>query len=308
MNSKYPIVSFIVYFTVSFIVSPISSLIFIFANSLLLGCQVAPTRVYESHAAQAKDSQQIALTDQTILVDARPAFEYSVSHLNGAIPLRPEDFTQRESPFLGILDLDHFALTRHLARLGISPNSFVVVVGRGPEGKGEEGRVAWTLKYLGVKNVRFAAVSSFKKPLTSSEAPPRTSATIWKPELDESLLARRDEVLNILQKPDSASAILIDVRADVRATEDTRSIGKKSKLQLSMPRIPWTEFVSFQGLPNSEIKVKLEAVGITQQKKIVLISEQGIESAEATLALRELGYLKATNFSGGFLELSSKKF
>jgi thiosulfate/3-mercaptopyruvate sulfurtransferase len=272
---------------------------------LLLGCQLAPTKVYESNSPKTKDSQEIAVTEQTVFVDARPAFEYSVSHLNGAIPLRPEDFTQRETPFLGLLELDLFSLTRHIARLGIAPDSPVVVVGRGPEGKGEEGRVAWTLKYLGVKNVRYAAVSYFTRPLTASEAPPRPNATIWKPEVDESLVISRAEVIREIKKTHQVSEapVIVDVRPS-----DEYLKPKAGTPDFGTINIPWTEFLTSKGLPKLEMKAKLEAIGVTANRKVILISNQGIESAAVTLVMRDLGYSKATNFSGGYLELLSKKF
>lgn len=273
----------------------------------ICSCQVSPTRVYESNSPKAKNQVELQIDEKTIFVDARPAFEYSVSHLNGAIPLRPEDFTQREAPFLGLLDLDLFSLTRHLARLGIAPDSKVVVVGRGPEGKGEEGRVAWTLRYLGVNNTRYASMAYFTKPLTASEAPPRLNAVIWKPELDSSLQISRDELLQEMKKSESLpvaeKAVLIDVRSSEQYLHS-----QATSSQLNPINVPWTEFLSFKGLPNTEIKTKLEAIGIKTSRKVILISDQGIESALVTLVLKDLGYSRATNMSGGYLELNSKKF
>ena len=45
-----------------------------------------------------------------------------------------------------------------LARAGIAPDSSVVVLGRGLQGEGEEGRIAWMLAYLGVPNIQFANI------------------------------------------------------------------------------------------------------------------------------------------------------
>jgi thiosulfate/3-mercaptopyruvate sulfurtransferase len=192
------------------------SLILIFGFTLL-GCQQTPTKVYQQVPTSAKgaDPLAIAITDKTVIVDARPAFEYSVSHLNGAINLRSEDFTQRETPFLGLLELDLFQLTRYLGRIGIGPNTPVVVVGRGPQGAGEEGRVAWTLKYLGVKDVKFASIDHFSLPLTSAEAPPKASVTIWKPEVDESLQISKDDFVAEMKKPRTTAdaPVIIDVRS-----------------------------------------------------------------------------------------------
>jgi 3-mercaptopyruvate sulfurtransferase SseA len=45
------------------------------------------------------------------------------------------------------------------------------------------------------------------------------------------------------------------------------------------------------------------SVGITENKEIFVIGNQGIESAAVTLALRDLGYKLAANYAGGYVEL-----
>jgi thiosulfate/3-mercaptopyruvate sulfurtransferase len=282
-------------------------LIFVFLLLMILavGCQQTPTKVYQSQPVTAKEATgEISITEQTVIIDARPAFEYTVSHLNGAIHLRPEEFNQKETPFQGILDPDYFASARRLARLGISPETPVVVVGRGPQGFGEEGRMAWTLKFFGVKDVKFAAIDYFSLPLSTAEAPPRKNAVIWKPVIDESLEISKNEFLNEVKKPraDASSAVIIDVRSS------EAYLGKKSNRKdpdIGAINIPWVEFFTPKGLPHETVRSRLESVGITRDRKILTISERGIESAAVTLALRELGYSKATNFSGGYWQLTS---
>lgn len=293
-------------------VQRIRNCFFVFNLCLFLAsCQNAPTKMYQQVPTASKEaSRALAITDRSVIVDARPAFEYSVSHLNGSINLRPEDFTQREAPFRGLLELDLFQLTRYLGRLGIGPDTPVVVVGRGTQGSGEEGRVAWTLRYLGVKQVEFAAMDHFSLPLTSAEAPPKTPVTIWKPEEDESLQISKEDFLALLQAPrTSADApVVIDVRsgAEYLNKANSGSVPKKSP-DLGAINIPWTEFLNQAGRPQEAVKSRLEAVGITSERPVILISNKGVRSAAVTMVLRELGYSKATNFSGGYQQLLSKR-
>lgn len=284
-----------------------------FASLFMVACQQAPTKVYQTSPTQTKEGAgkgEIQLSPQTVIVDARPAFEYSVSHLNGSILLRPEDFNQKEEKFRGLLDLDHFTLARRLARLGIGPETPVVVVGRGVQGHGEEGRVAWTFKRLGLHNVRFAAIDYFSIPLSSAEAPPRENVAIWKPEEDESLEVTRTDFLKAVVKPKSPAVGPI-VIIDVRPSEEY--LGKVSSSQVKTPpdigavNIPWTHFFRQNGLLNESVKSKLEAIGITTDKTIYVVANQGQESAAVTLALREMGYAKAANFAGGYVELMAGK-
>lgn len=283
--------------------------LFIF-SLFLVACQQMPTQVYQSQPITSKETDgRIAITEQTVVVDARPAFEYSISHLNGSLHLRPEDFTQKESPYLGLLDADHFSLTRRLARYGISPETPVVVVGRGLEGQGEEGRMAWTLKYLGVRDVQFADVKYFSLPLSTAEAPPRENTTIWKPQINEALQASRTEVSQLIKTPRAKfeSTVLIDVRTSEEYLGKAKSKLKKTPPDIGAINIPWTEFLTPLGLPNKAVQVRLESIGITADRKLILISNQGVRSAAATMALQALGYGKAANFSGGYLELLGKR-
>jgi thiosulfate/3-mercaptopyruvate sulfurtransferase len=280
-----------------------------------LGCQQTPTKVFQSvptqvkEGADAKTKAEIQLTEQTVLVDARPAFDFSVSHLNGSINLRPEDFTQRESPMLGYLDADTFSLARYLARKGISPETPVVVVGRGLQGNGEEGRVAWTLKYLGVKDVSFASIDYFSIPLTTAEAPPKAAVPIWKPQVDETLQTERQPFISEMMRPriDEDSTVIIDVRSAEEYLGKVSSKTTKPPPDIGAINIPWTEFFARNGLVNETIKTKLQSQGITEARKILVIANKGIESGAVTLALRMLGYGKASNYSGGYLELTSQK-
>jgi len=283
----------------------------IFISIFWLGCQQTPTKVYQSVPTQTKEGaqapQDIKVTDQTVIIDARPAFEYSVAHLNGAMNLRPEDFTQRESPLLGLLEKDLFGLARYLARKGISPQTPVVVVGRGIQGFGEEGRVAWTLKYLGVENVRFASIDYFSMPLTTAEAPPKAAAVIWKPEVDESLQVGRKEFVHEVMSPraEATSTVIMDVRPTEEYLGKISSKVVKPPPDIGAINIPWTEFFARNGLVHEPIKSKLQSLGITEARKILVIANKGIESAAVTLALRELGFPKAANYSGGYLELTA---
>lgn len=277
---------------------------------VVAGCKQLPTRVYETQERQNKNSQSnpALLTENTVIVDARPAFDYSVAHLNGSIPLRPEDFNQREEKFKGYLDPDHFTLTRRLARLGISPETSVVVVGRGLQGRGEEGRVAWTLKRLGVRNVRFASIDNFSIPLGAAEAPPRSPTVMWKPQGDESLEVSRKDFIQETMKPRAGpdSVVIVDVRPSEEYLGKVSSARAPTPPDIGAINVPWKDFFLQNGTVNEKIKERLQSIGISPERKIFVISQDGIESAAVTLALRELGFLKASNFSGGYLELLLK--
>lgn len=279
---------------------------FIIGFLFLQGCAQAPTKMYESKPVEAKanEAAPVKVDDQTVILDARPAFQYAISHLNGSQNIQWSDFAQREYPYYGELEKDLFFHARRLARLGIDPATPVVIVGLGSSGHGEEGRVAWTLKVLGIKDVRFVNIDYFSIPLTSEEAPPRKNKPMWKPQEDFSLVVDRKTIIKLLARPrKSDSPVMIDVRLSKDYLGKKPSSFGKAIPDIGAMNIPWTEFFDSHGLMIPAMKQKLEAVGITSDKTLYVISEKGVESAGVTLALRQLGYKKAANFAGGYLEL-----
>lgn len=286
----------------------IKKLLFLMIAFSFLACQSKPTQVYETVPVVPKPilaGQDILITDKTVIVDARPAFDYTISHINGSIPLRPEDFTQRDFPMFGELESDKFALTRYLARKGISPETPTLVVGRGKKGQGEEGRVAWTLQYLGVKDVKFYPIDRFSLPLTNAEAPPRESEIIWTPEIQEALSVDRTEAKRIIKAVRSREIgwVIIDVRTEDEYLGKAGINNKKNSPDIGAINIPWTEFFDDSGKVLPSVKEKMKAIEINEDKSILVLSNQGQRSAMVLLALRSLGYDKATHFPGGYLEL-----
>ncbi len=283
----------------------------------LSACQILPTKSYDAQPIQQKDliSNIPVITEQTVLIDARPPFEFALSHLNGSVNLRWEDFSQRTKPFNGLLELDHFALARRLATYGISPTTPVVVVGRSWRGEGEEGRLAWTLKVLGVQNVGFAGIESFSQARTKNEAPPRKSEAIWKPQTDETLTVERDLFVKKIMKPSvgdtdsvNVSVKVIDVRNEAEYLgKDSSSPFSKSAPDIGAINIPWIQFFDAKGIVNQKLALKLQQIGISKNQTIFVIDNFGIRSAAVTLALRQMGFEKTANFAGGYMELLGRK-
>ncbi len=290
--------------------------------ALVIGCATKPTRGYENQQRQMKPAaagettgEPIVLTEQTVVIDARPPFEYSLSHIPRAVNVQWTDFTQKEEAYRGVLLSDRFELTRRLARLGISPASEVVVVGKGLGGGGEEGRLAWTLAYLGLDNVRAVPMGYFKGPVSNTETKPLAPAVIWKPIVDESLLVTRQELLYVLDNRGVYDPIVYGEKGrprlykiiDVRTSREY--LGKEGVgMQAPIPNmeainIPWNEFFDSTGRVNPEIAQRLHEVGVTRDQRIIIVSGSGLRSAAVTMALRSMGFKGAGNYAGGLKEL-----
>lgn len=263
---------------------------------MFVGCAQAPTKTFDQSQVRMKDREVVS--DQVIVVDARPSFQYEMSRVPGSIPMQWRDFSEKEERFEGLLEKDLFFHTRRLARMGIGPESQIIVLGNGKKGSGEEGRVAWTLRYLGITNVKFARADQFSLSGSAKTPPPRPAVEIWKPNFNEGLILTKTQFLNVVHQPrmEKDAPVIIDVRP---VEEYTGKQGPKVSVDYGAVNIPWTEFITDSGAPNPELTAKLEAVGIGKNRSIALVDWNGLRSGLVTVVLRDLGY-KAANFAGGY--------
>lgn len=287
---------------------------------LIAGCVTKPTKVVETQPRQMEAAEQmlapIQMTKDTVVVDARPRFDYSTAHIPRSVSLQWSDFTEPEPGQRGIIQNDIFAAARRLARAGIGPDTQVVVVGRGVQGEGEEGRIAWMLAYLGVKRVQFAAMDSFKVRVTNlEEQNPPPSVPIWIPEPIESLNVTRDEVKFAINKKATAEPKafregqppvvyrLVDVRSEHDYMGRAGFGAEKKVPNMEAINIPWTHFFTRDLRPNTGVRDELKRLGIQPGQRVIVLDQNGVASAAVTMALRALGYSLAGNYAGGLQDL-----
>ncbi|MES2966073.1 MAG: rhodanese-like domain-containing protein [Bdellovibrionota bacterium] len=286
----------------------------------MAGCQTKPTVANDNpdrriEAAGTSMMKPVEINPETVIIDARAAFDYAGAHVPKSIPMTWSDFTEPEPAQRGILQADLFAITRRLARLGIDPATHVVVAGKGKNGKGEEGRIAWMLSYLGIDNVQFAEIDSLGARFTNvKEANPPKSVAMWKPEPATSLNVTKDEVLFAINKQAIVKAEaykgteprlykIIDVREEKDYLGHV-GLGSKTNIpNMGGINIPWKEFFTETLLPDSSIEKKLKAVGVTEDCRVIVLDQDGVASAAVTMALRSFGYTHAGNYSGGLQDL-----
>ncbi|MBC86799.1 MAG: hypothetical protein CL677_06425 [Bdellovibrionaceae bacterium] len=276
--------------------------------ALLVSCQSPETKLYSKFDADYSAlvegrKKKLILNKDVIIVDARKRFDHTMLNIPGSILLSWEEFTDHRSERPGLLQDDYSRMTQRLARLGITPDTNVIVVGYGVHGRGEEGRLAWTLLYLGVKNVQVAEIHLFKKHLRQGTAQPREPVPYWKPKLLSPIRIRKAEFLELAKSARQNKVRIIDVRSE-------REYLKGSTAIFGMPEITainieWREFYNRQGRPNLDLISKLKAIGIHFGDSIVVVSNKGIRSAAVTTALLTLGYQNVKNYDGGLVEIKN---
>ena len=279
----------------------------------LVACQTQPTKVTETPIISFdKLSQQMAapmkITKDMVVVDVRSFFDYTMAHIPNSINLSWEEFSQVEGAAPGLLKKDLALLTRHLALKGIGPESRVLVVGKGLHGQGEEGRMAWTLFYLGVPQVQIAGIENFYKMLTNVKSTPLKNVKPWQPKTADVVLTSRNELLNAAMNPPKTVTQKIHI-LDVRSKKEYfhrkgKEFGKSYQTpNMKMMHIQWKEFFSANGQVQFNLKNKLLGVGVGINDRILVISNKGIRSGAVTIALLAMGFKRAANYTGGYIQL-----
>lgn len=270
--------------------------ILVIALIILSACQQKPTKVVvqEPVISEGVTAEKL-LKEKAVILDARPAFEFNLAHVPGAINVRWEDFSQNSPRSRGLLQGDLFALARRLSLVGIDPDTKVVVLGKGAQGGGEEGRVAWTLKVLGVKDVYTLLHTSYREMNTTKETPLVQNKPYWKPQENESLIAEIKDFKKQIAKP---GAVILDVRSSQEFA--LRNLSTEKGVKASVYNVDWKEFFDGKGLPQSKIEGVLREKGIPKEATIFVVSNHGVRSGAVTYALQFLGYKNVSNVAGGY--------
>jgi thiosulfate/3-mercaptopyruvate sulfurtransferase len=305
---------------------------------LLIGCSQAPTKGYEKQSVFRPGSKNIMsitttktgtiepieIKPQTVVIDTRPPFVYTLSHLPGSMNMSWQEFTETSLKKRGMLVKDLFAKARRLARAGIAPESEVIVVGDGKSGKGEEARLAWTLRYLGVKNVEFVGKDYFDQARwvgSHVQEAPKANVPMWKPVLETNLLVSKDEIKKYIVKgkdlkpKDPTNVVEGEIghekmkRGRVKVIDSRPSkdylagSGLHFSPEVDVVNIEWTEFIDEQGRPDPAIISKLRQIGIGSDSRIIVLSQNGLESATVVMTLLKLGITDVGHVAGGIDEI-----
>lgn len=268
------------------------------AIMIFTGCQLKPTKVTNQETVILEaGSPQALMRGNPVILDVRPAFEFNLLHVPGSINVRWEDFSQNNPRSRGLLQNDLFAVARRLALIGIDPQTKVVVLGKGPAGQGEEGRVAWTLQTLGIKDVHTVLHTNFREANNTREIPPIKNKSYWKPTVDETSSISLKDFKDLLKKNDP-KLIVLDVRTSAEFQHS--NLAKISAVSAKMENIEWTRFYNPSGFRMLNLDNLLANTGITKEHTVVVISGHGVRSGAVTYVLRSNGFSKARNFAGGY--------
>lgn len=278
--------------------------------SVGVGCAPKPTKVYESKQGfsrliQEKTRQPLKVTEETVVVDARTRFDFTMAHYPGSSHLLWESFAQTKGRFPGRLIEDLESARKRLQIKGLHPKKPIVIIGYGNKGKGEAGRLAWTLFYLGFEDVQIVGDMVLRPSSNIVNSKPEPNAKPWKLKTRPQLISSKKQVLEaVTQKQAGPRKVFL---FDVRSKDEYFSkegLGKPYTLpDLGAIHVEWKEFFREDGRPNVRMKKQLRGLGIKDDSRIIVLSNQGVRSAAATAALVSLGYKNASNFVDGLSSL-----
>ncbi|MBX3022622.1 MAG: hypothetical protein KF799_13195 [Bdellovibrionales bacterium] len=276
------------------------------AAIFLVSCQVAPTRVNQSQKREfqmvvGKTQKPIDITnEQTVILDTRPAFDYGLNRVQNSRHFPWQNLS--EKPETGELLRDPRQAALKLSLAGMTPSTPVVIVGKGLRGDGEEGRLAWTLLYLGFHDVQTASVDLFRKNWTQNPSPPAQNVAPWTPSPRDGMLIATEDFRVLAANPKERlrqRAWIIDARSAAEYfNKDAKAPGPTPDIQAL--QIEWKEFFNSDGRPSWTIRKRLNSLGIRPEDRIVVISNRGVRSSAAAYALTALGFTNVQNFLGGW--------
>ena len=238
-------------------------------------------------------------THVTVL-DARERRLYLNGHIPGA---QNALWTRYRAGWLrsGRLPDDLKKLARNLARLGVDDAKPVLVCGSAQNGWGEEGRIAWMIRYLGHPAVAILdggcdAWREAGRPFTKEVTDP--GAATFTPRLRDGLRAFTYDVTAALT---DNSIQVLDVRSREEFKGATPYYSSRGGHIPTAVNIPFRSFIDERGMVREEQAIEglLTRVGLRQHKRVIVYCTGGVRSGFVTELLNELG-LPAANYDASF--------
>jgi thiosulfate/3-mercaptopyruvate sulfurtransferase len=206
----------------------------------------------------------------------------------------------------GRLSTDLPALAGRLAALGVDAGRPVLVYGAAADGWGEEGRIAWMLRYLGHPEVvlldgGFPAWQRAGGGVSREAADPEPGQFVANPEPD--LRASQEQVATA----DSTASVVLDTRSRAEWNGSYRYLPKRRGRIPGAVHLHWRDLLAADGTLDRSpaARARLATLGLTDSSTVLAYCVGGVRSAFVTLALRELGIRDVRNYDGSWYEWSA---
>lgn len=195
-------------------------------------------------------------------------------------------------------------LASRLAQAGVRTDSLVVAYD--DSRFGFAARLWWLLRYLGHRNVRvldggFKAWVSAGLPISAELPTPRAGSFV--PRLDSSMLATREEVLELVQTG-GGEIHLLDARESKRFRGEEEPIDPVAGRIPGARSFPWQDFTTSDGRAISEAANRDRWAALEPQPSI-LYCGSGVTACVNALSLEAAGISNVRLYAGSFSDWCS---
>jgi len=236
----------------------------------------------------------------TVIVDLCKPKQYAQAHVPGARFVSYGDITRIERPVAGLLP-GAAGFSALVSSLGIAADRTVVAYD--DEGGGCAARFIWTLHVFGhektaLLNGGLHSWANESHPLTIEvPAPAGSDYTLNN---TGRYTAERDYILSRLGDDHTA---LLDARSLVEYTGEKKFAERGGHIP-GAKHYEWTDAMdrnrNLRMLPAEQIQSKLDDLGITREKEIIVYCQTHHRSAYSWLMLRVLGYEDVKGYPGSW--------
>jgi thiosulfate/3-mercaptopyruvate sulfurtransferase len=240
------------------------------------------------------------------VLDARERGAYRTGHIPGAQHIL---WTRYRAGWFrsGRLPDDLEKLVRALAKLGVDDKRPVLVCGSAQDGWGEEGRIAWMIRYLGHPAVAILdggcdAWREAGRSFTHEVTAPIAGTFTLRPQ--NSLRATTREVETALN---DNSIQVLDVRTRDEFDGATPYFSSRGGHIPTAANIPFHSFIDDQGKVKERkaLETLLESAGLARSRRLIVYCTGGVRSGFVTEILHDLG-VAAANYDASFWEWSAE--
>lgn len=249
---------------------------------------------------------------QVVVIDVRRMPLYLLGHVEGALNVDRSRFLQTRNQVKSLVPTTA-AMRELLSSLGVTPDSTLVVYAE--DSNPYAARLVWTLRYHGHRK-SFVLDGGYEKWRTEKRSisylpsdDPQPSHYVFAADTD--YLRARTNADYLYTRLENPSVVVWDTRSDeeyagtkVRADRGGHIPGAE--------HLNWTELQKEVGgvkvlKSEGEIVALLKTHGLTEDKEIIAHCQTGIRSSYATLVLLGLGYKKASNYDGSWIEWANNQ-
>lgn len=290
----------------------------LFCSSILLFLLLYVGLAYIAYA-EANDNIQNLFVKSTwleanrkkvVVVDARSEKKFKRGHLPRAVSAPWQLFTHMNGkpgdPDWGTL-LPKGELIAKLAAIGINGQTALVVYADTP-GWGEDGRFAWMVLVLGIKNVKIldGGIKAWKK--DGGEITRKINIMpVVKKDLhgwDEDLIATTEWI-----QSNTGKIKIVDARSKKEFKGAVKYGEDRGGHLPEAIFIPFRTLFNFDGTikKSSQLKQLFRSAGLKPEDEIVAYCTAGIRASYMTLVMRMAGFKKVRNYDASFYEWAAKK-